>query len=107
MLRELAQLARALGLGPRGSGFESRVPDHRYMNPEGVKAIVEVPTSRPTTYDSIENLSGGRARICGYRIMVIISVFQTDDRSSILLTRSKEKIAPMGDFFDLLLHQND
>ncbi len=27
MLRELAQLARALGLGPRGSGFESRVPD--------------------------------------------------------------------------------
>lgn len=27
-LRELAQLARALGLGPRGSGFESRVPDH-------------------------------------------------------------------------------
>jgi hypothetical protein len=26
--RELAQLARALALGARGSGFESPVPDH-------------------------------------------------------------------------------
>ncbi len=35
MLRELAQLARALGLGPRGSGFESRVPDHGPINAAG------------------------------------------------------------------------
>ena len=31
--RELAQLARALALGARGSGFESRIPDHNFNQP--------------------------------------------------------------------------
>ena len=32
ILREVAQLGRALGLGPRGRRFESCLPDHPYYN---------------------------------------------------------------------------
>ncbi len=39
------------------------------------------------------------SRLCGHRIMVIISVFQTDDRGSIPLARSKKNAPPSGGVF--------
>ena len=37
-LRDVAQLGRALGLGPRGRRFESCLPDHLQLNYNGALA---------------------------------------------------------------------
>ena len=49
LLRELAQLARALGLGPRGSGFESRVPDQTasMVKNQVLQSFAEVESPKP------------------------------------------------------------
>ena len=38
LFREVAQLGRALGLGPRGRRFESCLPDHKVLIQNGVLA---------------------------------------------------------------------
>lgn len=75
LLRELAQLARALGLGPRGSGFESRVPDHQV---------------------------GGHTRSRGYRIMVVLHPSKVEVGVRFPLSAPKENAAPQGGAFSFV-----
>ena len=54
--REVAQLGRALGLGPRGRRFESCLPDHEVLNkyyPDGVILLLIVENDRIRTYDPL------------------------------------------------------